>query len=166
MSSVPSSSVQTTSTDGESRSAHLVLVTASAACALIVLDTNVVAVSLPAIARTFHAGFADVEWVVSAYMVAFAACLLPSGGLADRFGRKTMLLAGLGIFALASLGCGLALSVQMLDIARAVKGLGAALLLTSALAIIANTFHGGPSRERAWAFWGACMGVATTVAPA
>ena len=165
MSSVPSSSVQTTSTDGESRSAHLVLVTASAACALIVLDTNVVAVSLPAIARTFHAGFADVEWVVSAYMVAFAACLLPSGGLADRFGRKTMLLAGLGIFALASLGCGLALSVQMLDIARAVKGLGAALLLTSALAIIANTFHGGPSRERAWAFWGACMGVATTVAP-
>jgi MFS family permease len=73
-------------------SARYILATASATCALIVLDTNVVAVSLPSIARTFQASFADVEWVVSAYMVAFASCLLPAGGLADRFGRKRMLL--------------------------------------------------------------------------
>src|ERR1700743_2480474 len=85
--------------EGLSRAgARFVLGTACATCALIVLDTNVVAVSLPSIARTFHAGFADIEWVVSAYMVTFAACLLAAGGLADRFGRKKMLLVGLAVF--------------------------------------------------------------------
>ncbi|MGF6723257.1 EmrB/QacA subfamily drug resistance transporter [Paraburkholderia sp. GAS41] len=145
--------------------AGFVLATASATCALIVLDTNVVAVSLPSIARSFHASFADVEWVVSAYMVAFASCLLPAGGLADRFGRKRMLLLGLAVFALASLGCGVAPSAAVLNVARAVKGVGAAMLLTAALAVIANTFHEGPQRVRAWAIWGTCMGLATTVAP-
>jgi EmrB/QacA subfamily drug resistance transporter len=145
--------------------ARFLLGTASATCALIILDTNVVAVSLPSIARTFHAGFADVEWVVSAYMVAFASCLLPAGGLADRFGRKKMLLAGLAVFFIASLGCGLAPSASILNIARAVKGIGAAMLLTAALAVIANTFREGPQRARAWAIWGMCMGVSTTVAP-
>lgn len=142
-----------------------VLATASATCALIVLDTNVVAVSLPSIARSFHASFAAVEWVVSAYMVAFASCLLPAGGLADRVGRKRMLLLGLAVFFLASLGCGAAPSAAMLNVARAVKGVGAAMLLTAALAVIANTFHEGPARVRAWAVWGTCMGLATTVAP-
>ncbi|SDH23837.1 MFS transporter [Paraburkholderia phenazinium] len=146
-------------------SARYILATASATCALIVLDTNVVAVSLPSIARTFQASFADVEWVVSAYMVAFASCLLPAGGLADRFGRKRMLLLGLAVFFLASLGCGLAPSAALLDLARAAKGVGAAMLLTAALAVIANTFHEGPERIRAWAVWGTCMGLATTVAP-
>nr|WKF61483.1 Multidrug resistance protein Stp [Paraburkholderia busanensis] len=142
-----------------------VLATASATCALIVLDTNVVAVSLPSIARSFHASFADVEWVVSAYMVAFASCLLPAGALADRFGRKRMLLLGLAVFFLASLGCGAAPSALLLNLARAVKGVGAAMLLTAALAVIANTFHEGPARVRAWAVWGTCMGLATTIAP-
>ncbi|MFM0031065.1 MFS transporter [Paraburkholderia madseniana] len=142
-----------------------VLATASATCALIVLDTNVVAVSLPSIARSFHASFADVEWVVSAYMVAFASCLLPAGALADRVGRKRMLLLGLALFFLASLGCGAAPSAAMLNVARAVKGVGAAMLLTAALAVIANTFHEEPARVRAWALWGTCMGLATTVAP-
>jgi EmrB/QacA subfamily drug resistance transporter len=142
-----------------------VLAIASATCALIVLDTNVVAVSLPSIARSFHASFADVEWVVSAYMVAFASCLLPAGALADRVGRKRMLLAGLALFFIASLGCGVAPSALALNVARAIKGVGAAMLLTAALAVIANTFHDGPARLRAWAVWGTCMGVATTVAP-
>ena len=142
-----------------------VLATASATCALIVLDTNMVAVSLPSIARSFHASFADVEWVVSAYMVAFAACLLPAGALADRVGRKRMLLIGLAVFFLASLGCGMAPSALALNVARAVKGVGAAMLLTAALAVIANSFSEGPARVRAWAVWGMCMGLATTVAP-
>ncbi|PWK37697.1 MFS transporter [Cupriavidus plantarum] len=142
-----------------------ILGTASATCSLIVLDTNVVAVSLPAIARTFQASFADVEWVVSAYMVAFASCLLPAGGLADRLGRKRMMLAGLAVFLLASVGCGLASTATFLNVARAVKGVGAAMLLTAALAIIANTFHEGAERTRAWAVWGTCMGVTTTIAP-
>ncbi|HDR9796332.1 TPA: MFS transporter, partial [Burkholderia cepacia ATCC 25416] len=133
------------------------LAVASATCSLIVLDTNVVAVSLPSIARSFHASFADIEWVVSAYMTAFAACLLPAGGLADRFGRKRMLGAGLALFFLASLGCGVAPSAGWLIAARAVKGGGAALLLTAALAVIANRFPDGRERARAWAIWGMCM---------
>ena len=141
------------------------LATASATCALISLDTNIVAVSLPSIARSFRAGFADVEWVVSAYMVSFASCLLPMGGLADRYGRKKMLLLGLLVFALASLGCGLAPSVATLNISRAAKGVGAAMLLTAALATIANAFPGPRERAKAWAIWGMTMGIATTVAP-
>jgi EmrB/QacA subfamily drug resistance transporter len=147
------------------RAARFVLGTASATCALIVLDTNVVAVSLPSIARSFHVGFADVEWVVSAYMVAFASCLLAAGGLADRFGRKKLMMIGLAVFCVASLGCGLAPSALFLNLARAAKGVGASMLLTAALAVIANTFNEGPERARAWAVWGMCMGLATTVAP-
>jgi EmrB/QacA subfamily drug resistance transporter len=144
---------------------RFVLATASAACSLTVLDTNVVAVSLPSIARSFHASFASVEWVVSAYMVAFASCLLAAGSLADRIGRKKTLLLGLAVFSLASLGCGLAPSVFLLNVARAAKGFGAAMFLTSALAVIAHTFHEGRERAKAWAVWGTCMGLATTVAP-
>src|SRR5471032_1847678 len=129
------------------RAARFVLGTASATCGLIVLDTNVVAVSLPSIARSFHVGFADVEWVVSAYMVAFASCLLAAGGIADRFGRKKLMMIGLGVFCLASLGCGLAPTALFLNLARAVKGVGASMLLTAALAVIAHTFPAGPSPE-------------------
>src|ERR1700740_3339671 len=86
----PAKPVQSVPAESSGGSRRFVLATASATCALIVLDTNVVAVSLPSIARSFHASFADVEWVVSAYMVAFAACLLPAGALADRLGRRTM----------------------------------------------------------------------------
>ena len=137
----------------------------SAVCALIMLDTNVVAVSLPAIARSLQASFADVEWVVSAYMLAFASCLLPAGGIADRLGRRRVMLWGLALFALASLLCGAAWTPFVLNLARAVKGVGAALLLTSALAVISHTFQGEAERARAWSIWGAAMGVAMTVAP-
>ena len=146
-------------------SKQLTLLTASAVCSLIVLDTNIVAVTLPSIARDLGANFADIEWVVSAYMLAFAALLLPAGSLADRFGRQKTLIWGLGIFILASLGCGAAPNALFLDIARAIKGVGAALLLTSALASIGHTFHDEVERAKAWAFWGGCMGVAMTAAP-
>ncbi|MGV8861173.1 MAG: MFS transporter [Pseudomonas sp.] len=146
-------------------SPRMTLLTASAVCSLIVLDTNIVAVTLPSIARDLGANFADIEWVVSAYMLAFAALLLPAGSIADRFGRKKTLLCGLALFILASLGCGAAPNILFLDIARAIKGVGAALLLTSALATIGHAFHDETERAKAWAFWGACMGVAMTAAP-
>jgi len=146
-------------------SPRMTLMTASAVCSLIVLDTNIVAVTLPSIARDLGAGFADIEWVVSAYMLAFAALLLPAGSIADRFGRKKILISGLVLFILASLGCGAAPNIVFLDIARAIKGVGAALLLTSALATIGHAFHDETERAKAWAFWGACMGVAMTAAP-
>ncbi len=137
------------------------LYTCSGVCALIMLDTNVVAVSLPSIARSLNASFVDVEWVVSAYMLAFASFLLPAGSIADRLGRRKVMLCGLAVFALASLLCGLAWTPFVLNVARAVKGLGAALLLTSALAVIGHTFHAEQERARAWSVWG----VAMTVAP-
>lgn len=146
-------------------SPRMTLLTCSGVCALIVLDTNIVAVTLPSLARDLNAGFADIEWVVSAYMLAFAALLLPAGNIADRVGRKHTLVAGLALFILASLGCGAAPDLLTLDIARAIKGVGAALLLTSALATIGHVFHDDASRARAWAFWGACMGIAMTAAP-
>ena len=146
-------------------SPRMTLLTASAVCSLIVLDTNIVAVSLPSIARDLGASFTDIEWVVSAYMLGFAALLLPAGSLADRFGRQKMLMWGLGIFILASVGCGIAPTILMLDIARAIKGVGAAFLLTSALASIGHTFHDEAERTKAWAFWGSCLGLAMTAAP-
>ncbi|MGV8864623.1 MAG: MFS transporter [Pseudomonas sp.] len=146
-------------------SPRMTLITASAVCALIILDTNIVAVTLPSIARDLGAGFADIEWVVSAYMLAFAALLLPAGSIADHLGRKKTLLSGLVLFILASVGCGAAPNILFLDIARAVKGVGAALLLTSALATIGHVFHDEVERAKAWAFWGGCMGIAMTAAP-
>ena len=149
----------------ERRKGRNILLICSSVCALIVLDTNIVAVSLPSVARSLHADFSDIEWVVSAYMLAFASLLLPAGSLADRFGRKRMMLVGLGLFSIASLGCGLAWSVQVLQLSRALKGVGAAMLLTSALAVIGHVFHTEKDRTHAWAVWGACMGVSMTVAP-
>ena len=140
-------------------SPRLTLLAASGVCSLIVLDTNIVAVTLPSIAQDLGANFVDIEWVVSAYMLAFAALLLPAGSIADRFGRKKTLLWGLSIFILASIGCGAAPTTLLLDIARAVKGVGAALLLTSALASIGHasmTRWSGPkpghSGAPAWAW--------------
>lgn len=148
-----------------SRHERRVLLICSGVCALIMLDTNIVAVSLPSVARALHAGFSDIEWIVSAYILAFAALLLPAGSLADRFGRKRMMLLGLGLFALASLVCALAPTALVLQAARAGKGVGAALLLTAALAVIGHVFHTDKARTQAWAMWGACMGVTMTVAP-
>src|ERR1700749_5262171 len=100
------------------------------------LDTNIVAVSLPSIARDLHGEFTDVEWVVSAYILPFAAILMPAGALADRLGRRGMLVLGLAIFTLASVLCGLATSLVVLNVARVLQAVGAALQLTSYLAVI------------------------------
>jgi EmrB/QacA subfamily drug resistance transporter len=143
----------------------LLLITCSAVCSLITLDTNIVAVSLPSIARSLQAGFSDIEWVVSAYMLAFASLLLPAGGIADRFGRRRVMLLGLALFALASVLCGVAWSIDILQWARAFKGIGAALLLTSALAVIGHTYRTERERTHAWAIWGMCIGVSITTAP-
>ena len=165
MSNIQTSPHADATDDARRRKERNILLICSSVCALIVLDTNIVAVSLPSVARSLHADFSDIEWIVSAYMLAFASLLLPAGSLADRFGRKRMMLLGLGLFALASLGCGLAWSAGALQIARAVKGVGAAMLLTSALAVIGHVFHTEKDRTHAWAVWGACMGVSMTVAP-
>lgn len=142
-----------------------ILLTASTGCALTVLDTNVVAIVLPTIARDFKASFADVEWVVSTYVLCFASLLLPAGSIADRFGRRRIFLIGIAAFAISSLLCGLAPAAMALYFARALQGVSAAFLLAPALAIIGHTFHVGAERNRAWAIWGVIMGLTMVLAP-
>ncbi len=143
----------------------LILLTASTGCALTVLDTNVVAIVLPTIARDFQASFAEVEWVISTYVLCFASLLLPAGAIADRFGRRRIFLIGIAAFAVSSLLCGLAPSAMALYLARALQGMSAAFLLAPALAIIGHTFHVEAERNRAWAIWGAIMGLTMVLAP-
>jgi len=143
----------------------LVLLTASTGCAMTVLDTNVVAIVLPTVARDFRASFADVEWVISTYVLCFASLLLPAGAIADRFGRRRIFLIGIGAFAITSLLCGLAPSAMTLYLARALQGGSAAFLLAPALAIIGHSFHGEAERNRAWAIWAGMMGMTMVLAP-
>lgn len=148
-----------------SRPELFLLLTASAGCAMTVLDANIVAVVLPGIARDLGASFADIEWVVSAYVLCFASLLLPAGAIADRFGRRRVFLFGVAGFAASSLLCGIAPSAPLLYLARALQGGAAAFLLASALAIIAHGFHEEAARNRAWALWGAIMGLTMVLAP-
>jgi EmrB/QacA subfamily drug resistance transporter len=141
------------------------LLTASLGCAVTVLDTNLVGIVLPTIARELAATFADIEWVVSAYLLCFAALLLPAGAIADRAGRKRVLLLGLAIFAAASLACGAASGARALCLARAAQGVGAAFLLAPSLAVIGHAFHGERERARVWAFWGTIMGLTMVCSP-
>jgi EmrB/QacA subfamily drug resistance transporter len=142
----------------------MILLCVSVPSFMINLDANIVAVSLPSIAQSLHADFAAIEWVISAYTLTFASLVLLAGTLADRFGRKRMLLGGLALFTLASLVCGAAPDVTVLNTARAFQGVGAALQLSSALAILSHEFR-GPERARAFAFWGSVIGVAITLGP-
>lgn len=141
------------------------LLTASTGCAMTVLDTNVVGIILPTIARDLNASFADIEWVISTYVLCFAALLLPAGSVADRYGRKRVFLGGILLFALASLACGVAPTARSLYVARAVQGVGAAFLLAPALAIIGHAFHEETHRARAWAIWGGMMGLTMVLSP-
>jgi EmrB/QacA subfamily drug resistance transporter len=142
----------------------LVLICTSAPSFMLQLDANIVSVSLPSIARSLHADFAGIEWVVTAYMLSFASLLMPAGALADRFGRKQLLLIGLTLFTFASLLCGLAWSLPVLIIARALQGAGAAMQLSAALATLSHSFH-GEARARAFSFWGTVVGIGIASGP-
>lgn len=142
----------------------VMLLCCSGAPFLIMLDTNIVAVSLPAIARDFHGGFTDVEWVVSAYILPFAALLMPAGALADRVGRRRMLILGLSIFTIASVLCGAAPNLATLNIARALQAVGAALQLTASLAAVSHAFP-PEQKARVFAIWGTVMGMAPPLGP-
>src|SRR6202012_2931635 len=144
--------------------AILVLICVSAPSFMLQLDSNIVAVSLPSITESLGATFTGIEWVITAYTLSFASLLLPAGALADRFGRKRMLVTGLWLFTLASFFCGAAPNLDVLIAARAVQGGGAALQLSAALATLASTFK-GDTRARAFAFWGSVVGIAITLGP-
>ena len=137
---------------------------ASAATALMLLDVTVVYLALPAVATDLEATFTAQQWVVDAYALAVAAALLPAGAAADRDGRLRVFLIGLIAFAVASGLCAAAPSATTLDLARALQGLAAALVLSAALALIAGAFP-GDRQPTALAIWGAVSGAALAVGP-
>lgn len=120
---------------------------------VIVLDVTVVAIALPAIQADLGMSTAALGWVVTAYTLTFGGCLLAAGRLADRVGRRRGFVAGLGIFGTASLACGIAPSEAALLAARAVQGVGAALVAPSALALLTAARPEGHARGRALGWW-------------
>ena len=131
---------------------------------MILVDATIVTVATPAIMRDLHADVNAVVWVTSAYLLAYAVPLLITGRLGDRFGPKRVYLAGLALFTLASLWCGLTGSVGQLVVARVFQGLGASLMTPQTMAVITRTFP-ADQRGRAMGLWGAVAGVATLVGP-
>jgi EmrB/QacA subfamily drug resistance transporter len=131
---------------------------------MLLLDITIVNVALPAIQSDLHASFSDLQWVVDAYALMLASVLLVSGSVADIIGRRRVFVTGLVLFSAASLACGLATTPTMLTLARAVQGIGGAMLFATSLALLAHAFTG---RERATAFgvWGATIGGAVAIGP-
>ncbi len=121
-------------------------------------------VALPAIRASYHAGAADAQWVVNAYLLPLSALLLLGGALGDHYGRRRLLVAGTSLFAAASLVCALAPSLDALLAARAVQGVGAALLLPNSLALL-NAAYDGEKRGRAVGIWAAAGAASAAVAP-
>src|SRR6202161_3544802 len=125
---------------------------------VIVIDASIVNIALPSIGRALKFSRDDLSWVVNAYTLTFGGFLLLGGRLADLLGRRRMFMLGLVLFSLASLAGGLAQSEAWLIIARAVQGLGAAIVSPAALSIITTTFAEGAERNRALGVWGAVAG--------
>ncbi|HEX4862727.1 MAG TPA: MFS transporter [Acidimicrobiales bacterium] len=147
------------------RNRSVILLALCLAAFIINLDTTIVNVALPTLSRELHATTSQLQWVVDAYNLVFAALLLVSGNLSDRFGRKGMLVAGLGVFALASAAGGLTTSAGQLIAARGVMGLGAAMIFPATLSLISNTFTERGERAKAIGLWGATTGVAIALGP-
>ena len=143
----------------------LVLISLLLAAFAINLDTTIVNVALPTLVRELHATNSQLQWIVDAYNLVFAALLLAAGSLSDRLGRKGMLLAGLGVFGLASVLGGLADTSGQLIAARCFMGLGAAMVFPSTLSLISNVFTERTERARAIGLWGATAGIAIALGP-
>lgn len=129
---------------------------------MLLIDVTIVNVALPDIAADLHAGLSSLQWVVDGYALALAALLLVLGSLADRVGAKRAYLAGLVLFALASLGCGIADTSSNLIAARVVQGIGGAAMFATTLSLLHSTYTG---RDRGIAFgvWGAVSGAAAGI---
>ena len=147
------------------RTKPMILLSLLLAAFVINLDTTLVNVALPSLVRELHATTTQLQWVVDAYNLVFAALLLTFGSLSDRLGRKGMLLAGLAIFGAASLAGGFTTSPDQLIAARAVMGLGAAMTFPATLSLISNIFTERTERARAIGLWGAIAGVAIALGP-
>ncbi len=131
---------------------------------MILVDATIVSIATPALMSHFQAGVTEVLWVTSAYLLAYAVPLLITGRLGDRVGPKRVYVAGLAVFTLSSLWCGLTDSITGLVVARVVQGLGASLMTPQTMSVITRTFP--PDRRGgAMALWGATAGIASLVGP-
>lgn len=131
---------------------------------MLLLDVTIVVVALPAIQISLRASFSDVQWVIDAYALTLASLLLTTGVLADRYGRRKLFAIGLSIFTLGSLTCGLAQSPLMLIVSRSGQGIGGAIVFSTSLALLADSFR-GKDRGVAFGIWGAITGVAISLGP-
>ena len=131
---------------------------------MLLLDITIVNVALPDIQRALHSSFSDLQWIVDAYALTLAAFLLTAGSLADTFGRRLLYLTGLAVFTLASVLCGFAVSTVMLQLSRALQGVGGAIMFAVSLALLADSFR-GKDRGVAFGVWGAVTGLAVAIGP-
>ena len=141
------------------------LIAVSVATFMLLLDITVVNVALPSIRDDLGASFSDLQWVVDAYALTLAALVLTAGTLADRFGRRRLFVWGLGIFSAASLLCALAPDPTFLNVARALQGVGGAVMFAVSLALLAQEFPAGRERGTAMGLYGATIGVAVAIGP-
>jgi MFS transporter, DHA2 family, methylenomycin A resistance protein len=132
---------------------------------MVIVDSTVVNVALPAIGRELHGGVAGLQWVVDGYTLSFAGLLLTGGALAERLGARRVFSAGLVIFAAASAACGLAPGLGFLVAARLVQGAGAALLVPSSLVLLQAAYPTREGRARAFGVWGAIAGIGAASGP-
>jgi EmrB/QacA subfamily drug resistance transporter len=128
------------------------------------IDGTVVNVAAPKLQAAFHSSVVDVQWVIESYGLFLSSLILVGGALGDWLGRRLVFLAGVGVFAAASAGCGLAPSIRALVIARSVQGIGAALLVPGSLAIISASFEEA-SRGRAIGTWSGFTSITTALGP-
>ncbi|MGM4990070.1 DHA2 family efflux MFS transporter permease subunit [Tardiphaga sp. 841_E9_N1_2] len=142
----------------------LVITTTILASSLAFIDGSVVNVGLPAIAASFQADAVDLQWVINAYLLPLSALLLLGGAAGDRFGRRRLLICGVGLFALASLACAVAPSLPLLLAARFLQGVSAAMLMPNSLAILGQTFS-GEAKGRAIGIWAASGAAAGALGP-
>ena len=140
------------------------LIAVSVAIFMLLLDITVVNVALPDIQRSLHSSFSDLQWVVDAYALTLATFLLTAGSVADLLGRKRVFIAGLFVFTISSAVCGLSTTPLELNLARAVQGTGGAMMFATALALLAQAFH-GKERGTAFGVFGAVTGGAVAVGP-
>ena len=143
---------------------RLVLATCILASSLAFVDGSVVNVALPEIGRSLAAPAGGLQWVVNGYLLPLSALLLLGGAAGDRWGRRPLLLAGILVFGIASLGCALAPGLPTLVMARLIQGCGAAMLMPTSLAVLGDTFS-GEARGRAIGIWAATGAIAGAVGP-
>ena len=141
------------------------LIAVSVATFMLLLDITVVNVALPSIRKGLGASFTDLQWVVDAYALTLAALVLTAGSLADRLGRRRLFVAGLAIFSAASALCAVAPDPTFLNLARALQGVGGAVMFAVSLALVAQEFPAGRERGTAMGIYGATIGVAVAVGP-